>query len=640
MPEIKLAPRQIFTRSEVRADVERILELYRRQGRFAARVEPKIVQLDQNRVDVVFEIYEGDLAKVREINIIGNKPLFATAGCARKCTPARRAALLGFLKSNDTYDPDRLAADQQKLRAFYLTEGYADFRVVSALAELTPDRRDFVITYVVEEGPRYKFGTVEADSALRDLPNAQGQGARQAPARRLVQRQGGRGCGHRPQRGCRQPRLRLRRHQPGLRSRCRKAADEHHLPGRRDPARLCRADRHHRQHGHPRQGHPARVPAQRRRRIQRDQGQAQPGSHPEPRLLPGKARDQADRRLGARPGRARRQRRGKIDRPAVAVGRLFEPRAFRLQLAVAQNNFMGKGQALDASGQLFALLASRSSWASSTPISSTSRSCSAASFSAATIAASTISATSGTRPIRRSAPAAPCGSASRSPNSGASAARYTLVADKITLDKSTFYTDPDGTGPLAAGLRPAQGGPLSVRRNRQPGHVAARLFDDLRRYRRHSPDPRPAAHLVRRISPGLAATFAMFAPASTATKYRESRRRLGLLRPRRGRLHPAAAEIARTGPRRDPPDRSLLRSAAARLRYPRHRPAIQRVPYKTDGTLDSRTQAGHRRAWRPRLLHGPARARIPDSVRRSRAWAAAVGIPRRRLAVVVIKQPI
>src|SRR4030095_10639721 len=72
LPEIRLAPRQIFTRSSARADVERILELYRRQGRFAARVEPKIVQLDQNRVDVVFEIYEGDLAKVRTINILGN----------------------------------------------------------------------------------------------------------------------------------------------------------------------------------------------------------------------------------------------------------------------------------------------------------------------------------------------------------------------------------------------------------------------------------------------------------------------------------------------------------------------------------------------------------------------------------------
>ena len=169
-PEIKLAPRQIFTRSAARADVDRILELYRRQGRFAARVEPKIVQLDQNRVDVVFEIYEGDLAKIRAINILGNKE-FPDARLRKEMFTRQAGGVLGFLKSNDTYDPDRLAADQQKLRAFYLTEGYADFRVVSALAELTPDRKDFVITYVVEEGPRYKFGTIDVDSALRDLPN-------------------------------------------------------------------------------------------------------------------------------------------------------------------------------------------------------------------------------------------------------------------------------------------------------------------------------------------------------------------------------------------------------------------------------------------------------------------------------------
>jgi outer membrane protein insertion porin family len=169
LPEIKLAPRQIFTRSAARADVDRILELYRRQGRFAARVEPKIVQLDQNRVDVVFEIYEGDLAKVRAINIIGNKE-FGDGRLRKEMYTRQAGGVLGFLKSNDTYDPDRLAADQQKLRAFYLTQGYADFRVVSALAELTPDRKDFVITYVVEEGPRYKFGTINAESALRDFP--------------------------------------------------------------------------------------------------------------------------------------------------------------------------------------------------------------------------------------------------------------------------------------------------------------------------------------------------------------------------------------------------------------------------------------------------------------------------------------
>ena len=169
LPEIRLGPRQIFTRSKVRADVERIIELYKRQGRFAAQVEPKIVQLDQNRVDLVFEIYEGDVSKVRRINIIGNQA-FGADRLRKEMFTRETGGLLGFLRSNDTYDPDRLAADQQKLRAFYLTQGYADFRVVSALAELTPDRRDFVITYVIEEGPRYRFGNIEAESALRDLP--------------------------------------------------------------------------------------------------------------------------------------------------------------------------------------------------------------------------------------------------------------------------------------------------------------------------------------------------------------------------------------------------------------------------------------------------------------------------------------
>jgi outer membrane protein insertion porin family len=172
LPEIRLKPREIFTRSKVRADVDRIIELYKRQGRFAARVEPKIVQLDQNRVDLVFEIYEGPVSKVRKINIIGNDA-FGDDRLRKEMYTRQAGGVLGFLKSNDSYDPDRLAADQQKLRAFYLTQGYADFRVISALAELTPDRRDFIITYVVEEGPRYKFGTVDAESQLRDLPKEQ-----------------------------------------------------------------------------------------------------------------------------------------------------------------------------------------------------------------------------------------------------------------------------------------------------------------------------------------------------------------------------------------------------------------------------------------------------------------------------------
>ena len=167
LKEIRLAPRQIFTRSKVRADVARIIELYRRQGRFAATVEPQMVMLDQNRVDIVYSIEEGPKSKVRQINIIGNEKFSASR--LREEMATKQARLTSFFSSNTSYDPDRLAYDQQKLRQFYLTEGYADFRVISAVAELTPDKRDFIITYVIEEGERYKFGEVKVESDLRDF---------------------------------------------------------------------------------------------------------------------------------------------------------------------------------------------------------------------------------------------------------------------------------------------------------------------------------------------------------------------------------------------------------------------------------------------------------------------------------------
>ncbi len=167
LPEIKLAPRQIFTRSKVRADVARIIELYKRQGRFAATVEPKTVQLSQNRVDLVFEITEGPKSRVRQINIIGNDEF--SDGKLKGEMVTHETGFLSFLSGNTSYDPDRLAFDQQKLREFYLTQGYVDFRVVSAVAELTPDKRDFIITYVVEEGKRYKFGDVDVTSQIRDF---------------------------------------------------------------------------------------------------------------------------------------------------------------------------------------------------------------------------------------------------------------------------------------------------------------------------------------------------------------------------------------------------------------------------------------------------------------------------------------
>jgi outer membrane protein insertion porin family len=167
--EVKLSPRQIFTRTAVRQDVARIIELYRRQGRFAAVVSPKMVNLDQNRVDVVFEITEGAKSKVRQINIIGNEVFNDDKLRGEMVT--KQSRWFRLLSSNTSYDQDRLNYDQQKLRQFYLTEGYADFRITSAVAELTPDKRDFIITYVVEEGKRYKFGDVTVDSDIRDFDN-------------------------------------------------------------------------------------------------------------------------------------------------------------------------------------------------------------------------------------------------------------------------------------------------------------------------------------------------------------------------------------------------------------------------------------------------------------------------------------
>jgi outer membrane protein insertion porin family len=126
-----------------------------------------MVSLDQNRVDIVFEITEGDKSKVRQINIIGNEKF--SDGDLRSQMVTKQARFTRLFSSGTSYDPDRMAFDQQKLRQFYLTQGYADFRVVSAVAELTPDKKDFIITYVVEEGQRYKFGDVKVESQLRDF---------------------------------------------------------------------------------------------------------------------------------------------------------------------------------------------------------------------------------------------------------------------------------------------------------------------------------------------------------------------------------------------------------------------------------------------------------------------------------------
>lgn len=165
--EVQLRPRIVYTRSRVQSDVQRIIQVYRRSGRFAATVEPKVIQLPQNRVDLVFEISEGPLTEIQKITFIGNK-IFQD-GRLRSTISTKEARWYRFFTSADKYDPDRLNFDRELLRRHYLANGYADFRVVSAVAELGRDRADFFITITVEEGERYTFGDIDVSSDLRGV---------------------------------------------------------------------------------------------------------------------------------------------------------------------------------------------------------------------------------------------------------------------------------------------------------------------------------------------------------------------------------------------------------------------------------------------------------------------------------------
>lgn len=165
--EVRLRPRVVFTRSRVRADTQRLIQIYQRGGRFAAKVEPKIVKLEQNRVDLVFEIEEGSVTGISRIGFIGNKTFDDSE--LREAIQTKETRWYRFLTGDDTYDSDRLTLDRELLRKFYLERGHADFRVVSAVAELSLDRTGFFITFTIEEGPQYQFGSIGIESNLRNI---------------------------------------------------------------------------------------------------------------------------------------------------------------------------------------------------------------------------------------------------------------------------------------------------------------------------------------------------------------------------------------------------------------------------------------------------------------------------------------
>ncbi|MDX2113293.1 MAG: outer membrane protein assembly factor BamA [Alphaproteobacteria bacterium] len=164
--EIELKAREIYSREKVQSDVKRILDIYRKSGRYSATATPKVIRQDQNRVDLVYEITEGAPARVEKITFVGNKEFSASS--LKEAIRTEESRWYKFFTDSDKYDADRLQFDQEMLRRFYISEGYADFQVKSAHAELSPSKDAFFVTFVIDEGDRYDFGAIEVVSELKD----------------------------------------------------------------------------------------------------------------------------------------------------------------------------------------------------------------------------------------------------------------------------------------------------------------------------------------------------------------------------------------------------------------------------------------------------------------------------------------
>lgn len=167
MAEVQARPRQVLTRNKIQSDVNRLYQVYQRNGRFSVNIDPKIIKLDQNRVNLVFEVTEGEVTVVKGIRFVGNEAYDDDKLQSEITTKEDR--WYRFMSTDDRYDPDRIKYDEEQLRKFYLSQGYADFRVVSSAAELSKDRDEFYVTFMIEEGKRYHVGDVKISSSLRNF---------------------------------------------------------------------------------------------------------------------------------------------------------------------------------------------------------------------------------------------------------------------------------------------------------------------------------------------------------------------------------------------------------------------------------------------------------------------------------------
>ena len=165
--EIQSKPRGTLSRPMVQSDAQRIAEIYRHSGRYDVRVTPEIIEQPNNRVDLVFTVDEGQKTGVKTVNFVGNNAFSASR--LKDQIKTHESNLLSFLGSNDVYDADRVEADRDLIRRFYLKHGYADVQVVAALTEYDPEQKGFLVTFKIEEGQQYRVGSVRFQSSIATL---------------------------------------------------------------------------------------------------------------------------------------------------------------------------------------------------------------------------------------------------------------------------------------------------------------------------------------------------------------------------------------------------------------------------------------------------------------------------------------
>ncbi|MBK3663113.1 outer membrane protein assembly factor BamA [Bradyrhizobium diazoefficiens] len=165
--EVQSKARGTFSRAMVQSDTLRIAEIYRRSGRYDVTVNPEIIEQPNNRVDLVFTINEGAKTAVKSIEFVGNTAFSSYR--LRDVIKTHESNLLSFLSSGDIYDPDRVEADRDLIRRFYLKNGFADVQVVAALTEYDPEKKGFNVTFKIEEGQQYRVGTVDFRTSIANF---------------------------------------------------------------------------------------------------------------------------------------------------------------------------------------------------------------------------------------------------------------------------------------------------------------------------------------------------------------------------------------------------------------------------------------------------------------------------------------